>query len=169
MTRKADSFRNDVLENGRSLRRRGPQTRRPSGRPGPEEVVAADGAEGVEDLAAEEEAGVETALQGVGIDLRERHAAAGDLGLAVPLVARPRQGVMGERLHQPAALLAAELGEAAGAVHAGVRQQRLGETVRQVPPEETDHVSRALAQEAVPGRGIHLRPLYEKRLRRPAG
>src|SRR3954452_21776846 len=119
------------------LLRRGPQARRPAGRPGPEEVVAADGAEGVEDLAAEEEAGMAAAFQGAGIDLRERHAASGDLGLAVPLVARPWQGVMGERLPQPAALLAAELGEAAGAIHIGVRQQRLGETVRQVFPKKT--------------------------------
>src|SRR5947199_1019458 len=104
MIRKADSFRDEALDDGRFLRG-GARARRPSGRPGPEEVVAADGAEGIEDLAAEEEAGMAPALQGAGIDFRERHAAAGDLGLAVPLVARPRQGVMGERRHQPAAFL----------------------------------------------------------------
>src|SRR3954465_9557894 len=100
-----------------------PQPSCPPGGPGPEEVVAADGAEGVEDLAAEEEPRMVTALQRARIDLGEGHAAAGDLGLAVSLVARPGEGVIGERLGQPAALLAAELGEGTVAVHSGVREQ----------------------------------------------
>src|SRR5829696_8844618 len=75
-----------------------PQPRSPSRGPGPEEVVAADGPERVQDLAAEEQAGVAAALQGARIDLRERHAAARDLGLAVALVARPGQEMIGERL-----------------------------------------------------------------------
>ena len=101
---------------------RRPQPRRPSGRPGPEEVVAADGAEGVEDLAAEEEAGIAAALERPRIDLGESDAAAGDLGFAIPLVARPRQRIPREEIDQPPPLLAAELmvGEATRRYEAGL-------------------------------------------------
>src|SRR3954468_9314929 len=58
----------------------------PAGRPRPREVVAADRAEGVEQLAAQEQPGVPAALHGAGIDLLERDAAARHLGLAEALV-----------------------------------------------------------------------------------
>ena len=78
------------------------------------------------------------ALQGAGIDLGEGHAAAGDLGLAVPLVAGPGEGMIGEGLDEPQALFAAELGEGAGAVDSGVREEGFGEAVRQVAAEEAE-------------------------------
>ena len=130
----------------RSARRS--QPRRPPCSPGPEEVVAADGAEGVEDLAAEEEAGVEAAFHRAGIDLGEGHAAAGDLGLGVPFVARPGEGMVGEGRDQPEPLLAAELGERAAALDSRVREERLGQAIGQVAAEQAEHGPRALAQEA---------------------
>ena len=134
------------------------QPRRAAGRPGPEEVVAADRAEGVEDLAAEEEAGMPAALERPRIDLRERHAAAGDLGLGVAAVPRPRQGMAGERRDQPLALLAAQPGEALRAVDPGVREERVGQAVRQVAAEESRAVpglSRSRRSQASASSSVH--------------
>src|SRR6185369_9586115 len=103
-----------------------------------EEIVAADGAEGVQDLAAEEEAGVKTALHGAGIDLGEGHAAAGDLCLGIALVARPWEGMVGEGFDEPEPLLAAELGEGAAALDARVREEDLGQAVGKVTAEEPE-------------------------------
>src|SRR2546428_2156033 len=62
-----------------------------AGRPRPEKVVAADGAECVEHLAAQEQAGVPAALHRPRVNRGEAHPAAGHLGLLVPFVPPPRQ------------------------------------------------------------------------------
>jgi hypothetical protein len=60
--------------------------------------VAADGAERIQHLAAEEQTGVTPALERTRIHLAERDAAAGNLGLLVAFVAGPGQGERGQRL-----------------------------------------------------------------------
>ena len=67
-------------------------SRQPAGAPGGLEVVAADQAVEVEDLADEVEAGLEPALEGPRVDLVEGDAAAGDLGLREPERAGDRAG-----------------------------------------------------------------------------
>ena len=131
--------------------------------------MAADGAERVEDLAAEEEAGGEAALQGAGIDLGEGHAAAGDLGLAVALVARPGEGMIGEGLDEPAPLVPTELRERTRALHARVFEEGLGEPVGEMAAEESEGGARGLAEEPVPGVGIQIGPLDVERLPGAAG
>src|SRR3954447_15225188 len=133
----------------RAFRR--PDSRRSPRRPCPAEVVAADRPEAVQDLAAEEESGRDAALQRARVHLAQRHAAAGDLGLLVALVARPRQAVARELLHQPRALLAAELGKGARVVDPGLGQQGVGQAGREMAAEERQHRPRqALQQQALP-------------------
>ena len=66
-------------------------TSQPAGAPGGLEVVAADQAVEVEDLAGEVQPGNDAALQRPRIDLVERDAAAGHLGLLEAERARDRQ------------------------------------------------------------------------------
>ena len=80
-----------------------------AGGPRPEKVVAPDRTEGVQHLAADEQAGMAPALHRPRVDLRQADAAAGHLGLAVSLVAGPRQLPLHQRLDQALPLRPAEL------------------------------------------------------------
>src|SRR3954466_6308210 len=144
------------------------QSRRPARGPGPEEVVAADGAEGVQDLAAEKKVGTQTALQGAGIDLGEGHAAAGDLGFGVALVARPREWMVGQGLDETAALFAAELRKGTVSLDARINEKSFGQPVGEVAAEEPEGGAGGLPQELVPGAGFQRGPLHADRLRRSA-
>ena len=112
--------------------------------------MAADRTEGVEDLAAKEEAGTEAALQRPRIDLGESDASSRDLGFPITLVPRPGERIARQQLDETEALVAAELVERPCGIDAGFSEECFGEAVRQVPPERACDRSRSLAQRLVP-------------------
>src|SRR5688500_9340515 len=122
-----------------------------AGRPGPGEVVAADRAERVEQLAAEEEAGMASALQGPRIDLVERNAAAGDLRLAEALLARPGRHVAAQPLDEREAILARQRRHPLIAGQAGLGDQLLRQAIRHRGPEPRHDETVAALQRHVPG------------------
>ena len=96
-----------------------PFPREPARAPGGLEVVAADQAVEVEHLAREVEAGLEAAFEGRGVDLVERDAAAGDLGLGEA-----------ERARRPAGASPSGRRRAAAARRAKVRARPVGGDAR---------------------------------------
>src|SRR2546427_9911520 len=94
---------------GESRLPRRSQARGAARREGPREVVAADGAERVEDLAAQMETWMEPAFERAGIDLVEGDAAPGDLGALASLVAGPIERMTCQRFHHPAAIFTTQL------------------------------------------------------------
>ncbi len=91
--------------------------------------------------------------------------------LAVALVARPGEGIAGERLDQAAALLAAELGEARRAVDPGVGEERVGQAVRAGARRSRpdDGAARPRGSRRSQASASSVGPLHEDRLRRAAG
>ena len=120
----------------------------PAGAPGGLEVVAADQAVEVEDLAREVQAGNQPALERLGIDLVERDAAAGDLGLFESERARDRQRQPFERGDEPLAFVAREVrahpigGDRRGRHHA------FGQPARELGGQEGDQGRRPWRLEA---------------------
>src|SRR5947199_10416660 len=108
-------------------------------------------------------------VEGAGCDFGDGDAAASEVSIRVTHVNRPGEEVIGERFHEPAALLAAELGEKTAAFDTRVHEEGLGQPVREVAAEEAETGARGFAQQAVPGCGVHLRPLPADGLRRAAG
>ena len=105
------------------------------------------------------------ALQRPGVDLAQPDAAAGDLGLFVPLVAGPRQRVGREGVDEPAALVAAQVGALAVGRDVGVGQQAVGEPGGQRLADGRRHQPAAgRAQRVVPGPGRAVGPAHRDRL-----
>src|SRR5260370_31107781 len=82
-----------------------PHPRRPPARPGPLEVEAADAAVDVEDLAAEVEAFAETRFHRIQINLLQRHAAGGNLGVVEAAVANHGKREVDDVANDAAALV----------------------------------------------------------------
>src|SRR5262249_54433655 len=125
---------------GRALRvdRRIPRPRRArrapgdvAARPRPLEVVAADPAVDVADLADDVEARTRPRLHRLEPDLRQRHAARGDLGMREAAVAGDRERPFGRGARQSAALAAHELAHRARGRNPGRLADRLGEPLRE--------------------------------------
>src|SRR5690606_24012503 len=157
---KASRSGNAPQRGGRALPRHAPRA------PRPEEVVAADRPERVEDLAAEEQAGVEPTLEGARVDLFEGHAPAGDLGLLVPLVPCPGKWIPGQGLEQATSLVATQLAEGPIGGHARFGEERIREAVRQATPYEGADRAAAALDLTFPSFRVQLRPLDVDRLRR---
>ena len=135
---------------GRSVRS-GAEAGEPPRRPGPEEVVAADGTERVEHLAREEEPGLAIALHRPRVYLPQADPAARDLGLLVALVAGPRQGVRGQGIQKATALVFAEVGAGAVGRYPGVGQEAVGETSGEGGAERRgDQPTAGLGQHGLP-------------------
>src|SRR5688572_27883771 len=133
-----------------------------SGRPCPREVVTADRSERVQHLTAQEETGMEAALERDGIYLAERHAATGDFSLLVAFVAHPRQAVARECVHDACALLALQLGQRAIGRYVRLVDQHVSDARRDVLTQRGSELVIALrAQNVIPRRRIQLTPLYE--------
>ncbi len=97
--------------------------------------MTADWAAGVQHLAAEEQAGMPPALQRAGVHLVQRHAAAGDLGLAIAFVTVPRQHIGGQVLDQPLTFLALQLRRLPIRRHAGLQHHLRAEALRDDAPD----------------------------------
>jgi hypothetical protein len=63
---------------------------------------------------------MEPALEGGGIHLGQIHAAAGNLGFSIALIARPGEGVGAEQRHEALAFVPAQLGQSAFSWNVGL-------------------------------------------------
>ena len=103
------------------------------------------------------------ALHRARINLGQRHATAGNLSLLVALVAVPREVAAHERVDQPKALLAREIGDVPGGADARDGKEGGSESVGQISAEHVHYRARTgCAQQPFPGGGIVRGPAHRE-------
>src|SRR5437773_9223075 len=129
-----------VLRRARGLAGQGSR-RDPAGRPGPLEVEAPDTTVHVEDLAHEVEPRAAARGHGAWLDLRQRHAARGDLRVVVTAASLDGERPLQHATDEPPAVLAGELSQPGIAGDAQVAGDRRRDRSRKPRPEPALHLS----------------------------
>jgi len=117
----------------RSATSRYSDTGRVSGRLRPKEVVASDRAESVQDLSTREETSGPFGVHRTGVDFIESNSTPRNLGLLIPRVTRPREGVRRECEDESVAGMPWELGERHSRLDPALEQERVSQPAWQVP------------------------------------